>query len=251
MESWFLVVGFFLIAAVYSSVGFGGGSSYLALLSLPVFGLVPDVIRPVALLCNIVVVAGSSWVFIQRHQINVKTWIPYVVLSVPFAFLGGWWPISELVFYLILTFSLILSSIILWIGIVDADDFQNEGSGFAKITLGAGIGLLSGMVSVGGGIFLSPVLHILRWEKAGVISGIASVFILVNSISGLAGQLAGGINMPDPSFVLPILLAVIAGGQVGSRTGSLRFNPELIRKVTAVIVLVAALTILQSKFEIF
>jgi len=251
MEYWILVAGFFLIALVYSSVGFGGGSSYLALLSLPVFALTPEVLRPTALLCNIAVVAGSSWLFVTRYRIALKKWLPYVVLSVPCAFIGGMWPLTELVFYLLLSSSLILSSIILWMGSpFHKDDEISEGSSLGKYILGGGIGFLSGLVSIGGGIFLSPVLHHLRWERAGVISGIASIFILVNSIAGLTGQFMSGAESLDLGFIIPILTAVIIGGQIGSRLGSKRFNAEIIRKVTSVIVLIAALTILQSRFDI-
>lgn len=251
MDYWILVAGFFLIAVVYSSVGFGGGSSYLALLSLPVFGLAPDILRPTALLCNIVVVAGSSWLFVTRYKISIKTWLPYVLLSVPFAFMGGWWPLTDLVFYLILASSLILSSIILWMGNpFHEDDELSEGPSWAKLGLGGGIGFLSGLVSIGGGIFLSPVLHHLRWERGGVIAGIASIFILVNSLAGLAGQYFSGAESLEPGFIIPILAAVIVGGQIGSRLGSMRFNATLIRKITAAIVLIAALTILQSRFDI-
>lgn len=252
MEFWLLVLGFFIVATVYSSVGFGGGSSYLALLALPVFAFTPDVIRPTALLCNIVVVAGSSWLFVTRHHIQIKTWLPYVILSIPCAFIGGRWPISDRVFYLLLACSLLVSSVLLWRGTAIKTIFPlKDGSIFSKSVLGGAIGLLSGLVSIGGGIFLSPVLHLLRWESAATISGIASLFILVNSIGGLAGQISGGLTTIEPGFIVPILAAVICGGQLGSRIGSIRFDAVMIRKVTAVIIFIAALTVIQSRLELF
>lgn len=252
MEYWLLVVGFFVVATVYSSVGFGGGSSYLALLALPVFSLTPAVIRPTALLCNIVVVAGSSWLFVTRHRIEFKTWLPYVLLSVPCAYIGGWWPISDKIFYLLLAATLIVSSLLLWIGNNTGFSRQEKKSHFAvKAILGGGIGLLSGLVSIGGGIFLSPVLHLLGWERAAVIAGISGLFILFNSIGGLAGQFTNSTIQFDAVFLMPILAAVIAGGQLGSRTGSMKFDAVMIRKVTAVIILIAALTILQTRLGWF
>jgi uncharacterized membrane protein YfcA len=252
MEFFFLVAGFFVIAIVYSSVGFGGGSSYLALLALPVFALTPAIIRPTALLCNVVVVAGSSWLFVTRHRIGIKTWLPYVVLSLPCAYLAGRWPISDKFFYLLLSTTLIISSLLLWIGnSMRPFNPEQTGNPAVKSLLGGGIGFLSGLVSIGGGIFLSPILHLLGWEGAAVISGISSLFILFNSIGGLAGQITSGIGQIDIEFILPILGAVIAGGQIGSRLGSGRFDATMIRKVTSVIIFIAALTILQTRIGLF
>lgn len=252
MEFIFIVAGFFVIAAVYSSVGFGGGSSYLALLALPVFSLTPAVIRPTALLCNIVVVTGSSWLFVTRHRIGIKTWLPYVVLSLPCAYLAGRWPISDKFFYLLLAATLIISSLLLWIGnSVRPFNHEQTGNPAVKSLLGGGIGFLSGLVSIGGGIFLTPILHLLNWETAAVITGISSLFILFNSIGGLAGQITSGIGQMDIAFILPILVAVIAGGQVGARLGSGRFDATTIRKVTSLIIFIAALTILQTRIGLF
>jgi uncharacterized membrane protein YfcA len=160
------------------------------------------------------------------------------------AFLGGLWRIGDHSFFILLGASLVLAYVFLWI--------QPEKLGTVKtnsqalnLSLGAGIGLLSGLVSIGGGIFLSPVLHLIRWGPAREISALASVFILVNSISGLAGQVARSVVI-DYSFILPLLLAVFLGGQIGSRLGAQKFNPLYIKRITAVLILMAGLNILRN-----
>ena len=113
-----------------------------------------------------------------------------------------------------------------------------------KFMIGGSIGFLSGLVSIGGGIFLSPILHFLKWSEAKKISALASVFILVNSIGGLAGQFQRGVPAIDWAFLIPVLLAVFAGGQIGSRLGVKKFNPRYIKRITAIVIFVAGANIL-------
>lgn len=246
-DSYLLILAFFLIALVYSSVGFGGGSSYLALMAIA--GVQFEIIRPAALLCNIVVVTGGTFIFYKDKLIDFKKSWPFIAASVPMAFLGGYWPVREDTFFLILAVALIIAALVLWF----QDSLSAEGGEEKKISdhvggnlgLGAGIGFLSGLVSIGGGIFLSPVLHILRWEAVKKISALASLFILVNSMSGLAGQLSRSATL-DWEFILPLLVAVLMGGQIGSRLGARKFNPVHIKRITAVLILVAGITILKD-----
>lgn len=247
MDFWILVACFFVIATVYSSVGFGGGSSYLALLALPVWMLTPSVIRPVALMCNIVVVTGTAVVFLRRESFRFSDWWPYLLPSVPLAWLGGQWKLSDHGFFLLLGFTLMAAAVMLWIRPAVHDRPVNGASHrWMKVTVSGGIGLLSGLVSIGGGIFLSPVMHLLNWDTARRISAMAGMFILVNSVGGLLGQFLNGLPSLEPSFVLPLLAAVFLGGQVGSRLGSGWFDPLHIRRVTAVVVMVAAILILKD-----
>lgn len=237
-----LVVSFFFIALVYSSVGFGGGSSYLALLA--VMGTSYELIRPTALLCNIVVVTGGTFLFIREKQLSFKTAWPFVVASIPAAFLGGLWRIQENTFFIVLGFTLVLASVFLWIK--PGDSQKSQSTNIALNTgLGGGIGFLSGLVSIGGGIFLSPLLHLMSWGEAKKIAALASFFILVNSISGLAGQLAASANL-DWKFILPLLAAVLFGGQIGSRLAVRYFNAIYIKRITAVLILVAGINILKD-----
>jgi uncharacterized membrane protein YfcA len=237
-----LTISFFLIALIYSSVGFGGGSSYLALMA--VMGVSAEVMRPSALLCNIVVVVGGTYIFGKAGHLDMRKSWPFIVASVPFAFLGGYWKISEHNFFILLGSTLVLASLALWIQPGDGNKKLSDSLPL-NVGLSAGVGFLSGLVSIGGGIFLSPVLHLSKWDVARKISAMASVFIFANSISGLAGQFARSASI-DWVFVLPLLCAVLVGGQIGSRLGANRFNPLYIRRITAVLIMVAGLNILRD-----
>ena len=232
-------------------MGFGGGSSYLALLAQPFLLLLPDVIRPTALLCNIVVVTGGTIVFYREGKIDWKEVWPFLVASVPFALLGGMWKLEQNVFFIILAISLLVAAVLLWINPQRNEKRAPALAGVpSKMVLSGGIGFLSGLVSIGGGIFLSPILHLLNWNEAKRISAVASLFILVNSVSGLAGQwLRGGLHL-EWSFLLPLLIAVLAGGQIGSRLGAVKFNPIYIKRITAVLIFVAAVHILKDHWPI-
>jgi hypothetical protein len=240
-----LLLSFFLIAFLYASVGFGGGSSYLALLSQPMFSLLPEVIRPTALLCNIIVVTGGVIIFYRQGKIQWKEVWPFLVSSVPMAYLGGVWKLEQQHFFIVLGITLILAAFFLWMQ-PPREPNRKFYSTSTNMVLGGGIGFLSGLVSIGGGIFLSPLLHFMNWSEAKKISALASLFILVNSISGLAGQFLRGVPEIEPGFLLPLLLAVFLGGQLGSRLGAHRFKPLYIKRITALLILVAGINILAD-----
>jgi len=237
---------FFIIAFIYASVGFGGGSSYLAILAL--YALPFKEMRLIALICNIIVVTGGTIIFIKNRQVNWNKIIPIAIISVPMAFLGAIIKLSQNTFFIILGCSLIVASLLLWIrtkGLADADLSNHNRKSYVKDgLLGGAIGLLSGMVGIGGGIFLSPLLNLLRWDTARKIAATASVFILVNSIAGIAGQLT---SLPaDFNFIRAALLCgtVFLGGQIGSRMGAVKMNPVVIRRMTAILVFVAGTEVL-------
>jgi uncharacterized membrane protein YfcA len=237
MEFYFVVAVFFFIAITYSSVGFGGGSSYLALLAVLSFQF--DIIRPTALLCNIVVVTGGTYLFYKEGYINLKKALPFVLVSIPMSFLGGYFPIKEKSFFIILGFSLVIAALLLWFQKQIQNQSKNlRNSAVTNVAVGGSVGFLSGLVSIGGGIFLSPILHLLKWDEVRKISAIASLFILVNSISGLAGQLTRAATI-DWNFTWPLLLAVFVGGQIGSRLGVHTFNPVVIKRITAILIFIA------------
>lgn len=244
LPDWSIALCFALIAFVYASVGFGGGSSYLALLA--VLGLPFQEIKLTALLCNVIVVTGGTFLFFQNKQLNVRKILPLVAASVPAAFLGAKMRISEDVFFLLLGISLIAAAILLWFqpkpltsDTVEAPKPLRDG------LLGGSIGLLSGMVGIGGGIFLSPLLHLFRWDTARKIAATASVFILVNSLSGLAGQVTHLPAELNWNRILLLGFAVLLGGQLGARISMKRFDLATIRRVTALLVLVAGVEVLM------
>ena len=243
-----LVISFFVIALVYSSVGFGGGSSYLALLALPVLALPQELIRPTALFCNVIVVTGGAIIFYKEKKLIWKDIYPFLLLSVPLAFLGGRMKLSDHTFFVLLSSTLIIASAFLWFQPKKEEKLETiKDAGFMlKLSVGGFIGFLSGLVSIGGGIFLSPLSHIFRWQEARMISATASVFILVNSLGGLWGQFSNGIPKLEWSFFLPLLAAVFLGGQIGSRLGAKVFIPLYIKRITAVVIFVAGLIILKE-----
>lgn len=247
MEFYLLLISFFIIALVYSSVGFGGGSSYLALMAQPFFALMPEVIRPTALLCNIIVVTGGSVIFYRQGKLSWKEIWPFLIASVPMAFVGGFWKLQDSVFFILLGFTLLIASVFLWIqqDVKRVSSWRMDNT-INKAVLGGVIGFLSGLVSIGGGIFLAPILHFLHWAEAKKISALASVFILVNSISGLIGQFSRGLPNLDWPLMGSLLLAVFVGGQIGSRLGAKKFKPIYVRRITALLILIASLNILKD-----
>ncbi len=245
MQHWELLFFFVIIAFIYSSVGFGGGSSYLALLAL--YALPFKEMRLIALLCNVIVVTGGVYIYVKNEQVNWKKIIPFVVLSVPMAYLGAIVRISQDTFFVILGCSLVIAAVLLWIKTSPAavaELKEPKKNAFLKNgALGGSIGFLSGMVGIGGGIFLSPVLNLMKWDMPKKIAATASVFILVNSLSGIAGQLTGLPEDINYTRIVLLCLAVLIGGQAGSRM-SVKFNPLIIRRMTAVLVFCAGVNVL-------
>ncbi|UJH67311.1 sulfite exporter TauE/SafE family protein [Allomuricauda sp. SCSIO 65647] len=235
---------FFIIALLYSSVGFGGGSSYLAILALVLTSFF--VIRSTALLCNLAVVSGSCYLYFQRGHLQLKKFLPFVVTSVPMAFLGASFRLKENVFFIILGISLIASAIALAMQTIQLKtDFEPKRyPSYLLYLLGGGIGLLSGLVGIGGGIFLAPVLNYLKWDRPLVIAALASFFILVNSVSGLTGlALAGTFEWFWPEIGI-LLAVVIIGGQIGVRLSLGQFSAKTIRLITALLVFVVGVRVL-------
>jgi uncharacterized protein len=252
MEHVELLLFFFGIAAVYASAGFGGGSSYLALLAI--YGVSMTTMRPTSLLCNIVVVVGGTWLFWRGGFLNFKKILPLSIASIPMAYLGGQLPLKEKTFFLILGISLVIAALLMFFqeylkkNETDTTEIQNPKSESDILRgpfIGGAIGFLSGMVGIGGGIFLAPILNLMKWDTPKNIAATASFFILVNSISGLAGQLSKNPHL-DWAFVLPLMCAVLLGGQLGSRLTTFKFNQTLVRQVTAVVVFYAGANILWN-----
>jgi uncharacterized membrane protein YfcA len=248
MEHYEIIFFFLIIAFVYASVGFGGGSSYLAILAL--YALPFKEIRLIALLCNIIVVTGGTIIFIRNKQTDWKKIIPVAVISVPLAFLGARLKISQDTFFIILGCSLLVAAILLWIKTKPATQEMISPEGkyhyIQDGVLGGAIGFLSGMVGIGGGIFLSPLLNLLKWDTAKKIAATASVFILVNSISGIAGQLSSLPSNINYTRIVLLCVAVFIGGQLGSRMGASKFNPLIIKRLTALLVFFAGVEVLSK-----
>jgi uncharacterized membrane protein YfcA len=239
-----LCLGFFVIATLYSSVGFGGGSSYLALLTL--FMVSFFTIRSIALVCNLVVVSGSTFLYLKHGHARLKDFVPFVVTSIPMAFIGASFRLGEAVFFILLGGALIISAIFLiWqtSGIRFTDPAKVYPTYLGYI-IGAAIGLLSGLVGIGGGIFLAPILNHINWDSSVKIAALASFFILVNSISGLGGLfLAGTLEIP---WIETLILGgtVFLGGQLGIRLSLKKLSARGIKRITAILVFIVGVRVL-------
>ncbi|MDN3617946.1 sulfite exporter TauE/SafE family protein [Polaribacter undariae] len=241
---WHIILLFFTVAILYSSVGFGGGSSYLAILALT--GIVFTQIRATALFCNIVVVSGNVFFFLQQKKLNLKKIMPVVLLSVPLAFIGGKLKISQQFFFILLGVTLLFAAITMWISkrIISSDEKNNNSKPIKSGFFGGIIGFISGMVGIGGGIFLAPLLHLTNWDTPKKIAATASVFILVNSIAGLLGQYSNPDFIIDWHLTSILLITVFIGGQIGSRISNNYFTPIQLKKATAILIAFVSIRIL-------
>jgi uncharacterized protein len=236
---------FFIIALIYSSVGFAGGSSYL--LALTMAGISHAESAPIALLCNLIVSSIGIWNFQRAGHLRPEILLPFLLLSVPMAFLGAGIGVSKKVFLLLLGGSLAVAAFRLFLSRIPETPQAAEPARLWRWGLPAGavMGFFSGVIGIGGGIFLSPFLVLMRLAPIRQASAAASVFIFVNSLSGLAGMMQKGILFPK---TLPLLaVAAALGGWIGSR-GASRFLPqEGIQKILGVAILyIAANMILKA-----
>jgi uncharacterized protein len=235
-----LALGFAITAALYASVGFGGGSTYTALLTMA--GTDYRILPAISLVCNIIVVTGGTIRYARAGEVPWRRVLPIVAVSAPLAVLGGLTPIRQPTFMLLLGLSLLVAGLLL--------TFQREvpkarQAGFAGLPLvaGAALGYLSGLVGIGGGIFLAPLLHLIGWDKPRAIAATASLFILVNSLAGLIGQSTKLSASGEAGALIaywPLALAVLVGGQLGSHLGLKLFTELQLRRATGLLILFVA-----------
>ena len=229
---------FFVTAILYASVGFGGGSTYLALLLI--WG-VPYYIFPViALMCNIFVVSGNSYNYIKAGNLNLKLLIPYLIGSIPLAFIGGSLEIDKNLFEIFLFIVLGIAGTLLLINFKSYDDNESTYRNIPiliSILIGGTLGFVSGVVGIGGGIFLSPILFLIKAAKPKHIVTSASLFILINSISGVIGQLTKNIVLSDISNYWYLFMIVIIGGHIGNFLNLKIFPARILALVTSCLVI--------------
>ena len=227
----------FAAAALYSMVGHGGASAYLAAMAL--FGLAPAVMKPTALVLNILVSAIGTVQFARAGRFSWRTFWPFALAAVPLAFVGGAITLPAVLYRRVVGVVLVYAALRLWqrAGAV-AESAARPAPKAAALPLGAGIGFLAGLTGVGGGIFLSPVLVLARWADVRTTAGVSAAFILVNSIAGLLGNVASVRALPPG---LPVLaLAAVAGGLIGSTLGSRRLPSPTLRRLLAAVLAIAA-----------
>lgn len=244
-----LAILFFVTAVLYSSVGFGGGSTYLALLLI---WNMPYLVFPViALFCNIIVVSGNCFNYIRSGNLNTKLLVPYLIGSMPLAYIGGSLPIEKSLFEILLFLVLSVAGIFLLMNFKSYDDkteSYKKISTIISVIIGGILGFVSGVVGIGGGIFLSPILFLIRAGKPKHIVTTASLFILINSISGIFGQLTKNSVFDEVINYWYLFLAVLVGGQVGNFLNLKIFPTRTLSLVTAILVIFVAI---RMSFKIF
>tara|TARA_B100000614_G_scaffold128619_1_gene114773 strand:+ start:522 stop:1268 length:747 start_codon:yes stop_codon:yes gene_type:complete len=237
-----LTILFFITAILYASVGFGGGSTYLALMLI---WEIPYYIFPIiALICNIIVVSGNSINFVKSGNINLKLILPYLIGSIPFAFIGASISIEKEFFEILLFLVLIVAGFFL---LIESNTFNknnlkiNSISIFVSIFIGSTIGFVSGLVGIGGGIFLSPILFLLKAGYPKHITSSASLFILINSIFGVAGQLTKEIVFNEFLDYWPLFFAVLIGGQIGNYLNIKFLSNKALALLTSLLIIFIAI----------
>jgi uncharacterized membrane protein YfcA len=230
----------FLVAFLYSSVGHGGASGYLALMAL--FSITPDVMKPTALLLNLFVSLTSFIQFYRGKHFNWKIFLPFAITSVPMAFVGGMINVDDNVYKKILGLLLIIPIVrFLFFGNIKVEEIKKPNF-ILSLIIGAAIGFLSGLIGIGGGIILSPVLLLLKWADMKKTAAISAIFIFVNSLSGLAGQLQKGINFSTDMYAYVVVAFV--GGLCGAYFGSLKLNQNFLKYLLAIVLIIASYKLL-------
>ncbi|RZM24120.1 MAG: sulfite exporter TauE/SafE family protein [Pedobacter sp.] len=232
----------FVVAFLYASVGHGGASGYLALMAI--FAISPLVMKPTALLLNLFVSSVSFFQFYRGRHFRWKIFWPFVVTSIPFSFLGGTMAIESNVYKKILGVLLVIP-VVRFFFFPNADPKDQKTSNLPlSLLIGAIIGLLSGMIGIGGGIILSPILILLKWTDQKQTAAISAAFIFVNSVAGLAGQLIKGISFTTDMFFYVVVAFV--GGIAGAYFGSLKLPQTALKYVLAFVLAIASYKLLLT-----
>ena len=236
-----LAISFLVTAILYSSVGFGGGSTYLALLLI--WGIPYIALPVIALSCNVIVVSGNCFNYIRAGNLNFRLLYPYLIGSIPLAYIGGFLPVEKQLFEILLFIVLLAAGILLLFNFKSYDDNKEsykKVSIFFSILIGGLLGFISGIVGIGGGIFLSPILFLIRAGKPKHIVTTASLFILINSVSGIVGQLTKNAVLLEMQNYWYLLIAVLIGGQFGNFLNLKIFPVRVLALLTAILVLFIA-----------
>jgi uncharacterized protein len=234
-----IIVAVFLVAIMYSSVGHGGASGYLAVMAF--LAVAPEVTRPTALVLNLFVASIGTVQFYRAGYFSWRIFLPFAAASIPMAFVGGMIHLPTNVYKIVLGIVLMLAAVRLAIKLKN-DDQVKEPPILACLLIGAAIGMLSGLVGVGGGIFLTPILLLMRWAETRAAAGVSVLFIFVNSAAGLAGNYKQ-VSVLPPDVSIWIAAAVV-GGLIGSTLGSKKFDSITLRRVLAVVLLFAGVKLI-------
>jgi len=234
----------FFVAALYSSVGHGGASGYLAVLSF--FAVSPEKMSTTALMLNVLVAGLATWSYYRAKHLSMKLAWPFILASIPAAFVGGTIRISEKTYFLLLALVLLFAAFRLAFSSRAGADQTSDKPVNPGISLpvGAGIGILSGVVGVGGGIFLSPIMLLMKWASVKQTAAVSALFIVVNSLAGLGGRVLRGSF--DVSTSIPIVVAAFAGGLIGSYFGASKFSGLVLRRILGIVLVIAAFKLIVT-----
>jgi uncharacterized protein len=231
----FLLLSLFGVAILYSSVGHGGASGYLAVMAI--FGIAPQLMKSSALILNLFVSLIAFYNFYDKKTFNWKLFIPLILCSIPMAFIGATLPLKDVLYKRLLAACIVISVLRLMTSPKQSDQLNQNQPIYLKLIIGASIGLLSGMLGIGGGILLSPVLLFLNWEKMKDIAAISALFIFVNSLSGILSLITKGFTLPQDTYQW--IGAAIVGGLVGGYIGSKKYNTQTLKGILAFVLLIA------------
>lgn len=238
MEVFFVIL--FCVAFLYSSVGHGGASGYLALMAI--YAVAPAEMRPTALLLNLFVSMASFIQYYRGKYFMLRLFLPLALASIPMAFVGGMITLDTGMYKKVLGILLLVAVLrFFFFRNARTDELKKYSTGWA-ILIGVVIGLLSGMIGIGGGIILSPLLLLLKWTDQKQTAAISALFIFVNSVSGLAGQFIHGIVFT--SNMVTYVIVALTGGLAGAYFGALKFNQNVLKYVLAVVLLLASYKLL-------
>lgn len=232
----------FVVALLYASVGHGGASGYLALMAI--YGFAPEVMKPTALILNLFVSLTSFILFYRGGHFKWKLFLPFALASIPFSFLGGTIALDAHIYKKVLGVLLLFPVLRFFIYPNTADKDLKDSNWPISLLVGAIIGFLSGLIGIGGGILLSPVLLLLSWTNQKQTAAISALFIFVNSVAGLAGQWSHGIKL-EPAMLSFVAIAFI-GGMAGAWLGSLKFNQQILKYTLAVVLLLASVKLILT-----
>lgn len=245
VQPWVLLTGgVFIIAFLYSSVGHAGASGYIAVMSL--LNLAPEEIKPTALVLNIFVASITSWQFYRAGHFTWTLFWPFAILSIPLAFAGGYVQLPADWFKALVGIVLLASAVRLLIRPPDETGVHMPPRTLA-LGLGGALGLLAGLTGTGGGIFLTPVLVFKRWARVKTAGAVSALFILVNSVAGLIGNVATTRKLPGITWFL--IAAVVAGGAGGSYFGSRRFDPSMVKRLLAIVLVIAGFKLILELWK--
>jgi uncharacterized membrane protein YfcA len=232
----------FIVALLYASVGHGGASGYLALMA--VYGFAPEVMKPTALILNLFVSMTSFLLFLKGGHFKWKVFLPFALASIPMSFLGGTISLDAHIYKKVLGV-LLLFPVFRFFVFPNTDDKDFKETNLAlSLIIGATIGFLSGLIGIGGGILLSPIILLLSWTNQKQTAAISALFIFVNSIAGLAGQMSKGITIEPMMF--NYVAVAFAGGIIGAWLGSLKFNHKILKYTLAVVLLMASVKLIVT-----